>query len=227
MECLTFWATRMSCESCLRFLSVSALRRYTSFLANIFHSNEPFNSSSQQLPQQQQDQQPNTDWMWLIIPRCCTTLHKIEWPMYEMNMDEAEKTPWVCKWLGVLRIRIRGLDTKAKIERAIQLWLKERTHKRKRKWTDTGSSDDKSDDDGKEDRKSWKKVKGDGGETQQQGNGQESPTDSISMDGEYPEDDGLSSIADDDTSIEARVARHLLKLEWLYTAWLGTKDYHV
>ena len=224
--------TDMSSEMITAILAHQrTLRIIATFIpeANIFHSNEPlpFNNSSQQLPQQQQDQQPNTDWMWMIIPRCCTTLLKIEWPMYEMDMDEAEKTPWVCKWLGVLRIRIRGLDTKAKIERAIQLWLEARSHKRKRKWTDTGSSDDKSDDDGEEDRKSWKKVKGDGGETLQQGNGQESPTDSISMDGEYPEDDGLSSIADNDTSIEARVARHLLKLECLYTVWLGTKDYHV
>ncbi|KAK3828068.1 MAG: hypothetical protein J3Q66DRAFT_409238 [Benniella sp.] len=244
--------TQMSSEMITAILAHQhTLKIIATFIpeGNIFHSNEPlpFNNSSQQLlqqqQQQQQDQQQNTDWMWMIIPRCCTNLCMIEWPMYEMNMDDAEKAPWVCKWLGVLRIRIRGLDTKTKIDRAIQLWLKERSNKRKRKWTDAmdmDSSDDKSDD-GKEDTKSRKKSKkdedknegvdtnGDGGETQQQGNGQENPTDGHGVvkdiDGEYPKDDQLSYIADDDTSIEARVARHLLKLEWLHTVWLGTKEY--
>ncbi|KAF9975274.1 hypothetical protein BGZ65_008330, partial [Modicella reniformis] len=72
-------------------------------------------------------------------------------PTYEMDMDEAEKMPWVCKDLSDLRIRIRGLNTAVKIERAIRLWLAERKNKRKRKWyledLEMASVDSDSDDD--------------------------------------------------------------------------------
>ncbi|KAF9352721.1 hypothetical protein BGX34_012013 [Mortierella sp. NVP85] len=124
--------------------------------------------------------------------------------MYEMNMDEAEKVPWVCK-LGVLRIRIRGLDTKAKIERVIQLWLKERSNKLMMAENTKSRKKSKKD----EDKTEGVDTNGDGGET----DGHSVVKD---IDSEYPKDGPLSSIADDDTSTEARVVRHL-KLKQLHT----------
>ncbi|KAG0291148.1 hypothetical protein BGZ97_005977 [Linnemannia gamsii] len=59
-----------------------------------------------------------------LIPRGCMRLEVLNLYLHEMNMDEIEMGTWVCKDLKVLQIRIKGLDTKAKIHRAIELWRK-------------------------------------------------------------------------------------------------------
>ncbi|KAG0218733.1 hypothetical protein B0O80DRAFT_458511 [Mortierella sp. GBAus27b] len=91
---------------------------------DIFNANEPT-----PLDQDTENDRDSSDmtWMWQLIPRCCPYLMRIELPNYEMDMDEAEKTLWRCKTLITLRIRIRGLDTKQKIEEAIKLWVTGRT----------------------------------------------------------------------------------------------------
>ncbi|KAG0207801.1 hypothetical protein BGX28_001047 [Mortierella sp. GBA30] len=41
---------------------------------------------------------------------------------HTMDMDFVEQSHWVCKNLRVLKVLIRGLDTKEKIDRALALW---------------------------------------------------------------------------------------------------------
>ncbi|KAG0006097.1 hypothetical protein BGZ65_009415, partial [Modicella reniformis] len=267
----------------------------------------PFHYSQQQQQHQQQQQKQrersDSDWIWQIIPRCCPRLNKIDFPTYEMDMDEAEKVPWACKDLFELRIRIRGLNTAAKIEKAINLWLKERDNSFKRTWlrhelemassksdneSDNDNDNEKSDDEGQDNKKKrkWtkdnmkhvsKKLKADDDvgddvgdvdaevdvgskqqkqkqKQQQQGDQVKDPQcdpskDDVDKDQECdpPKDNAdkdngdansvvdksvkdqladIVVIAEDDTSIEARVARHLLKLESLCSVWLGTRIYH-
>jgi hypothetical protein len=96
-----------------------------------------------------------------------------------MDMDDIEKTKWGCHNLEELHIRIQGLDTKEKINRAVQLWKEGRIVIRKNQ------------------------VDGDQGE---------SAITRFQLDGIIPPSD---------ESIEARVARHLLKFKKLKEVWLG------
>ncbi|KAG0000942.1 hypothetical protein BGZ79_005289 [Entomortierella chlamydospora] len=61
-----------------------------------------------------------------MIPCVCAKLKDFRMVQQEIDMDEVEKTEWVCIDLKSLRIRIRGLDTKDKINRAIELWVQGR-----------------------------------------------------------------------------------------------------
>ncbi|KAG0220793.1 hypothetical protein BGX31_010526 [Mortierella sp. GBA43] len=65
-----------------------------------------------------------------LIPHTCPKLTKLDLPTLEMDMDDVEKTTWSCTQLEELYIRIRGLDTKERIDRAIQLWLEYRSAKK-------------------------------------------------------------------------------------------------
>ncbi|KAG0214698.1 hypothetical protein B0O80DRAFT_447151 [Mortierella sp. GBAus27b] len=65
-------------------------------------------------------------WEIQLIPQTCSRLTNIYIPNLEMDMDEIEKTPWSCIRLRSLYIRIRGLNTKGKIDRAIKLWIEHR-----------------------------------------------------------------------------------------------------
>ncbi|KAK3845511.1 MAG: hypothetical protein J3R72DRAFT_502117 [Linnemannia gamsii] len=106
-----------------------------------------------------------------LIPRGCSQLNILDLHTYEMDMTEVELFPWICKNLVTLRIRVKGLDSKDKILKAIALW-------RKGCW------------------RRW----------------QEQAETPVSEEGKLDETD---------MSIEARVARHLLKFEQLWWVWLG------
>lgn len=107
-----------------------------------------------------------------LIPRSCLRLDELDLHAYEMDMGDIEKSEWVCTNLTTLAIRIKGLDTKEKITKAIALW-------RKGCW------------------RRWKKKAG-----------------ALIPIGEQDPDPT-------DDSIEARVARHLLKFDKLWWIWLG------
>ncbi|KAI7827986.1 hypothetical protein BC939DRAFT_76644 [Gamsiella multidivaricata] len=94
----------------------------------------------------------------------------------DLQQDESE---WACKQLQQLRVRIRGLDTKEKVNRALELW-REGMEK---------DETDLMDEEGKE-----------------------------VVDGSNE-----SHVKKEDTSIEARVAKHLLKFDELKEVWLGTR----
>ncbi|KAF9134232.1 hypothetical protein BGW39_007703 [Mortierella sp. 14UC] len=106
-----------------------------------------------------------------LIPRGCRKLKTLDIHLHEMDMDDVEMDEWVCKDLKTLRFRVKGLDTKDKILKAIALW-------RKGCW------------------RRW----------------QEQARTPIGAEGELDETD---------MSIEARVARHLLKFDKLWKVWLG------
>lgn len=59
-----------------------------------------------------------------LIPRCCSQLDVLDLHFHEMDMDVVEQGRWVCNDIRRLRIRIKGLDTKEKILKAIALWRK-------------------------------------------------------------------------------------------------------
>ncbi|KAF9396054.1 hypothetical protein BGX21_009681 [Mortierella sp. AD011] len=66
---------------------------------------------------------PTTRWAIQMLPRLCTKLKIFSMALHEMDMDDIEKGEWMCRELTTLNIRIRGLDTRNKINRAIQLWF--------------------------------------------------------------------------------------------------------
>jgi len=123
-------------------------------------------------------------WIIQSIPRRCLQLKALEFPLYEMDMGDIEKAKWKCHDLETLYIRIRGLNTKEKIDRAIQLWKEGRIAIEK------------------------KHV----------GGKQEPASSNLQLD---------SVIPAGDSSIEARVARHLLKFKKLKAVWLGWKIHQV
>ncbi|KAK3838237.1 MAG: hypothetical protein J3R72DRAFT_448757 [Linnemannia gamsii] len=107
------------------------------------------------------------------IPRRCSQLQRLNLHRHEMDMDVVESGEWACKDLRKLRIRVKELDTKEKILKAIALWR-------------AGC---------------WRRR-------QEQATGIKAAVE---------EEERLKA----DQSIEARVARHLLKFEHLQWVWLG------
>ncbi|KAF9347894.1 hypothetical protein BGX34_002816 [Mortierella sp. NVP85] len=128
-------------------------------------------------------------WIIQSIPRLCTRLETLKLPDYEMNMSDIENAKWMCHNLETLFIRIRGLNTKEKIDRAIRLW------KRGRPVTVTVTV--------RETRSKKEKKSAPSG---------------------YQ---SVNAIPQEDNSIEARVARHLLKFRKLRMVWLGWKIHEV
>ncbi|KAK3838238.1 MAG: hypothetical protein J3R72DRAFT_448758 [Linnemannia gamsii] len=114
-----------------------------------------------------------TDEMVQEIPRKCSKLERLNLHGFEMDMDVVESGEWTCKDLRKLRIRVRGLDTKEKILRAIALWRAGCWRRRQERATGIKAA--------------------------------------------AVEEKQLEA----DHSIEARVARHLLKFEQLQLIWLG------
>jgi len=66
-----------------------------------------------------------------LIPQTCSRLTTLELPTLQQDMDDIESTAWSCTQLEELYIRIRGLDTKDMVDRAIHLWVDYREEKRK------------------------------------------------------------------------------------------------
>ncbi|KAF9099037.1 hypothetical protein BGX27_000672, partial [Mortierella sp. AM989] len=93
------------------------------------------------VPEIAQNQAPG--WAIQQIPQRCRHLYNLQLPFQEMDMDDGGMANWSCRFLSVLHIRIRGLDTKEKIKRAIQLWEEK---KRKKKEKDREKPADGSDD---------------------------------------------------------------------------------
>ncbi|KAF9081213.1 hypothetical protein BGX27_005022, partial [Mortierella sp. AM989] len=109
-----------------------------------------------------------------LLPRCCPKLKVFEFERHIMDMDRVEESDWICDGIEEIRTRIRGLDTKEKIDRALQLWVDGRKVKNKMNIT---AGDKKS----------------------------------------------IQEEVVVDTSIESRVAKHLLKFDNLSSVWLGTR----
>ncbi|KAF9364672.1 hypothetical protein BGX34_000773 [Mortierella sp. NVP85] len=123
-------------------------------------------------------------WIVQSLPRHCTRLRSLKLVSFEMHMDDIEKAKWGCHDLEGLHIRIRDLNTKEKINRAIRLWKEERIAIKKN-----------------------------------QSNGElESSLSNLQL---------TNAILPSDNSIEARVARHLLKFKKLQEVWLGWKTWKV
>jgi hypothetical protein len=123
-----------------------------------------------------------------LIPRGCPHLEVLSLHLHEMDMDEVEKGEWACKNLRTLRVRIKGLDTKKKISKALSQWYADLVTTSERRWS--------------------------AAKTITEG--------SMDVDKSY---EGGSSMVASAKSIEARVARHLLKFEKLETVWLGYKTW--
>ncbi|KAK3827983.1 MAG: hypothetical protein J3Q66DRAFT_409126 [Benniella sp.] len=150
---------------------VTAILKHQETLKTVmtFVSHDDF-YDSETIPDTESIQDDTNGGIIQSIPQHCTRLETLQLPLFEMDMDDVEKTKWGCRDLEELHIRVRGLDTEQKIDRAIQLW--------------------------KEGRMAIKEKRANCE--------QESPSASLQVD---------SAIPPDDNSIEARVARHLLKLE--------------
>ncbi|KAG0201227.1 hypothetical protein BGX28_005905 [Mortierella sp. GBA30] len=61
-----------------------------------------------------------------LIPRTCPNLLQLKLWCHEMDMDYVEESKWACKRLRCLCVRIRGLDTSAKIKQALDMWIRGR-----------------------------------------------------------------------------------------------------
>ncbi|KAG0209839.1 hypothetical protein BGX33_005296 [Mortierella sp. NVP41] len=110
--------------------------------------------------------------LWRPRRQDCSRLETMDLHLHEMDMDEVEKGEWACKDLHSLRVRVKGLDTKDKILKAVALWR-------------AGC------------RRRWQEEVAEG---------------FVVMDVEQNETD---------LSIEARVARYLVKFDKLEKVWLG------
>ncbi|KAK3828119.1 MAG: hypothetical protein J3Q66DRAFT_409359 [Benniella sp.] len=87
-------------------------------------------------------------WAMQLVPQDCLKLTTIRFPLFEMDMDDIEKVTWSCSHLEELFIRIRGLDTQERIDRATALWIRVRTVKRRRAYVCETSDLDQQNDQG-------------------------------------------------------------------------------
>ncbi|CAO3568619.1 unnamed protein product [Mortierella alpina] len=72
-----------------------------------------------------------------LLPRSCPHLKVLEFEGHEMEMDVVEEEKWACIGLRHLRVRIRGLDTKDKIDRSLNLWKEGKQEPQQQKVTKT------------------------------------------------------------------------------------------
>ncbi|KAF9917444.1 hypothetical protein BX616_000980 [Lobosporangium transversale] len=63
-------------------------------------------------------------WMVHLVMSNCSKLTHVILPEHEMEMQMIEHFPWTCMDLQELRIRVKGLNTKAWILKAIKKWSK-------------------------------------------------------------------------------------------------------
>ncbi|KAF9364680.1 hypothetical protein BGX34_000781 [Mortierella sp. NVP85] len=133
------------------------------------------------VPEVESHQLDTSGWIVQSLPRRCTRLKIMDLTSLEMDMDDIEMTDWGCHDLEELSIRVKGLDTKGKIDRAIQLWKEGRITIREKQLMD------------------------------------------VQMASSSTNPQLESIILAGDNSIEARVAKHLLKFKKLREVWLGWK----
>lgn len=120
-----------------------------------------------------------------LIPRGCPHLKVLDLHLHEMDMNEVEMSEWTCKGLVVLRIRVKRLDTKETIHKALCLW---RAGCKRRRQEEVDEEVEEVKEAMEEVEEEIKKAR--------------IPVAVVRMDAM-------------DLSIEARVARHLLKFEHL------------
>ncbi|KAG0314672.1 hypothetical protein BGZ99_007933 [Dissophora globulifera] len=65
----------------------------------------------------------SSGWMIQSLLRICYKLKIFNVQQHVMDLDDIEREPWVCTDLEDIAFRIRGLDTRDKIERAILISL--------------------------------------------------------------------------------------------------------
>ncbi|KAF9344657.1 hypothetical protein BGX34_005452, partial [Mortierella sp. NVP85] len=73
------------------------------------------------VPEVESHQLDTNGWIVQSLPRHCNRLKILDLTSIEMDMNHIEMTDWGCHDLEGLFIRVKGLDTKGKIDRAIQL----------------------------------------------------------------------------------------------------------
>ncbi|KAF9922116.1 hypothetical protein FBU30_007805 [Linnemannia zychae] len=127
------------------------------------------------------------------IPRSCSKLEELDLHLYEMKLDDVEDAGWVCMDLKILWIQIKGLDTKEKIMRAIELW-----RSGAREWRRTQAMESRG-----------------------------MKTTEVDKEKEKDSNKEAKELENIDTSIEARVARHLLKFKKLQQVWLGYQIWYL
>lgn len=144
-----------------------------------------------------------------LIPRGCPQLEVLSLHLHEMDMDEVERGEWACKGLKTLRVRIKGLDTKKVISKTLSQWYAGLVKTSKASWSTATTNTVTTNSTGTEGSQDVDEHCGTA-EGSSKGDGSSS-------------DGGGPDILD--RSIEARVARHLLKFEKLETVWLGYKTW--
>jgi len=157
---------------------VAILEHYETLHCFITYVNGDGFYDSEAIPEVGSTPLDTSGWIIQPIPRLCTRLKTLQFPLFEMDMEDIEKVKWGCHDLEELHVRVRNLNTKEKIERVIQLWKEGQITARRK-----------------------------------EGNG-ESICSCSRLDKVIPPSDN---------SIEARVARHLLKFKKLRKVWLGWK----
>jgi len=130
-----------------------------------------------------------------LLPRSCPQLQLFRFECHEMDMDIVEEETWDCRGLQEIRVRIRGLDTKEKIDSTMRLWTEGRRNKNSHILLE------------KNEPQQHTEIEGVVGK--------------CVTPNEFHVDETK------DTTVEARVARHLLAFEELHTVWLGTRSFHV
>ncbi|KAF9101351.1 hypothetical protein BGX29_005705 [Mortierella sp. GBA35] len=140
-----------------------------------------------------------------LLPRSCPRLTSLNLYPHVMDMEIVELPPWRCRGLKTLLTKIKGLDSKDRIHRAIDLWRagwRERALERRK-------SNLAADVDGEEEivtATSWLGL--------------------FKLLAAAAEDkDSDVVLLDSNLSLEARVARFLLGFQQLESVWLGNKTW--
>ncbi|KAF9355918.1 hypothetical protein BGX26_005965 [Mortierella sp. AD094] len=120
-------------------------------LAILRHSSELTNFTTFLRPREQDDDDDELEdietsqapgWAIQQIPQQCKHLRSLVLPEQEIDIEDVEMSEWSCRYLRDLQIRIRGLNTKQKVDRAIQLWLEKRDKRRENLKSNNDDDDD-------------------------------------------------------------------------------------
>ncbi|KAG0008040.1 hypothetical protein BGZ80_003930 [Entomortierella chlamydospora] len=109
---------------------ILAILRHSSELTNFTTFLQPHgqdDDDDDELEEIEVSQAPG--WAIQQIPQQCKHLRSLVLPEQEVDIEDMEMSPWSCRFLRDLHIRIRGLNTRQKVDRAIQLWLEKREKK--------------------------------------------------------------------------------------------------
>ncbi|KAF9105261.1 hypothetical protein BGX27_009711 [Mortierella sp. AM989] len=214
----------------------SSLNEFRTFV----HSQESDDDEDDDAPAQLIGRQAPS-WAIHQIPANCDGLSKLKLPDQAFDLVGKEMFLWSCKFLNVLHIRIVGLDTKSKIDRAIQLYKekkaqkKEKEEKREESRKIKREMKEKKKKELEELKKKQKELmednsNGDGkgdGDGDGVGNGDGESDSDDDEDYDYVNEYSLYNLPPETISLEERVAVHLLRFRYLREVCLGTKVYNV